>query len=108
MAMFIKLRLSIVAVIAVLAGMLPAVRAQEALAAPAARGSNVIYDSTVTPRPGNLPSVGAEAYSFTEFGDGVSFAAGSRQLQRVTVTLSSWGCQEGHWCSSDCGTSAGA
>jgi hypothetical protein len=108
MAMFIKLRLSIVAVIAVLAGMLAVVPAQEAVAAPAARGSNVIYDSTVTPRPGNLPSVGAEAYSFTEFGDEVSFAAGSRQLQRVTVTLSSWGCEAGHWYTSDCVTSPGA
>jgi hypothetical protein len=77
-------------------------------AALAAGGGKVIYDSTVTPKPANLPSVGAEAYSFTEFGDEVTFAAGSRQLQRVTVTLSSWGCQAGHWYSSDCVTSPGA
>jgi hypothetical protein len=28
-----------------------------------AAGGNVIYDSTVSPLPGNVPSVGAEAYS---------------------------------------------
>jgi len=82
-----------------------------ALASPAALaagGGKVIYDSTVKPLPGNLPSVGAEAYSFTELGDEVTFAAGSRELLRVTVTLSSWGCQVGHWFSADCVTSPGA
>jgi hypothetical protein len=82
-----------------------------ALASPAALaagGGKVIYDSTIKPRPGNLPSVGAEAYSFTELGDEVTFAAGSRELQRVTVTLSSWGCQAGHWFNADCVTTPGA
>ena len=74
----------------------------------AAGGGKVIYDSTVDPLPGNLPSVGAEAYSFTELGDEVTFAGDSRALRRVTVTLSSWGCQSGHWYSSDCATSDGA
>jgi hypothetical protein len=77
-------------------------------AALAAGGGKVIYDSTVKPLPANLPSVGAEATSFTELGDEVAFAAGSRQLQRVTVTLSSWGCQTGHWFTADCVTSPGA
>jgi hypothetical protein len=68
----------------------------------------VIYDSTVSPLPGNLPSVGAEAYAFNEFGDGVTFAGTSRRLSSVTVTLSSWGCQSGHWYSEDCVTAPGA
>lgn len=68
----------------------------------------VIYDSTVSPLPGNLPSVGAEAYAFNEFGDGVTFAGTSRNLLSVTVTLSSWGCQSGHWYSGDCVTTPGA
>lgn len=68
----------------------------------------VIYDSTVSPLPGNLPSVGAEAYAFNEFGDGVTFAGTSRNLRNVTVTLSSWGCQSGHWYSNDCVTAPGA
>jgi hypothetical protein len=57
----------------------------------------VIYDSTVSPLPGNLPSEGAEAYAFNQFGDGVTFAGTSRKLKSVTVTLSSWACQTGHW-----------
>ena len=68
----------------------------------------VIYDSTVSPLPGNLPSVGAEAYAFNQFGDGVTFAGTSRNLRTVTVTLSSWGCQSGHWYSDDCVTTPGA
>jgi hypothetical protein len=74
----------------------------------AAGGGKVIYDSTVDPLPGNLPSVGAEAYSFTELGDEVTFAGKPRTVRRVTVTLSSWGCQAGHWYSGDCSTNRGA
>ena len=67
-----------------------------------------IYDSTVKPLPANLPSVGAEAYSFNEFGDEVTLAPSTpRRLKRVTVTLSSWGCEQGHWYSGDCVTTPG-
>lgn len=68
----------------------------------------VIYDSTVSPLPGNLPSVGAEAYAFNQFGDGITFAGTSRNLTTVTVTLSSWGCQNGNWYSGNCVTTPGA
>jgi len=68
----------------------------------------VIYDSTVTPLPGNLPSVGAEAFFFDEFGDGVTFAGTSRGLVNVTVTLSSFACQSGNWFSGNCVTTPGA
>jgi hypothetical protein len=68
----------------------------------------VIYDSTVTPLPGNLPSVGAEAYAFNQFGDGVTFAGTSRRLANVTVTLSSWACQSGNWYSGNCVSAPGA
>jgi hypothetical protein len=64
----------------------------------------LIYDSSVRPLPGNLPSVGAEAYSFSELGDQVTFAGTDRLLKSVTVTLSSWGCQNGPWYSADCVT----
>jgi hypothetical protein len=74
----------------------------------AAAGGKVIYDSTVDPLPSNLPSEGPEAYSFTEFGDEVTFVGNPRTVKRVTVTLSSWGCQAGHWYSADCSTSAAA
>jgi len=69
---------------------------------------NVIYDSTVTPLPGNLPSVGFEATSASELGDQVSFAGGQRLLSAVTVTMSSWACQAGTWNGGNCSTSPGA
>jgi hypothetical protein len=70
--------------------------------------AQVIYDSTVSPLPGNLPSVGAEAYSFTELGDEVTFAGTSRKLVSVNATLSSWGCQSGTWYKANCVTTPGA
>jgi hypothetical protein len=66
-----------------------------------------IYDSTVSPLPGNIPSVGAEAYSFTELGDEVTFAGTSRRLNTVKVTMSSWGCEAGHWFDATCVTTPG-
>src|SRR4029077_6841729 len=78
---------------------------------PASASTNaltVIYKSTVTPLPANLPSVGPEAYSFNEFGDEITFAATPRNVKKVIVTLSSWGCQTGHWNTADCSTTPGA
>jgi hypothetical protein len=68
----------------------------------------VIYKSIVTPLPANLPSVGAEAYSFNEFGDEVTFAGTHRNVKKAIVTLSSWGCQTGYWNTADCSTTPGA
>ena len=67
----------------------------------------VIYNSTVW-APGNLPSVGAEAYSFNEFGNSVTFGGKNRSLVKATLTLSSWGCQAGSWNNNNCQTTAGA
>src|ERR1700692_2892875 len=56
-------------------------------------GTSVIYNSVVTsPSPGNLPSVGAEATAFTEFGNEVTFDGTNRSLTNVIVEMSSWGC----------------
>ena len=68
----------------------------------------VIYDSTVSPLPGNLPSEGFEAFGLNEFGDGITFAGTSRNLVNVTVTLSSFACQNGNWFSGNCSTTPGA
>jgi hypothetical protein len=71
--------------------------------------TSVIYNSVVTsPSPGNLPSIGAEAYAFAEFGNEVTFDGTSRSLTNVTVEMSSWGCVTGHWYSRDCSTPPGA
>src|SRR3984957_21115311 len=68
-----------------------------------------VYNSTESPLPGNLPSVGFEATQTSEFGNQISFSSGSgRVLQNVTATLSSWGCQSGAWNTGDCSTTPGA
>jgi hypothetical protein len=68
----------------------------------------VVYNSTVKPLPANLPSVGAEAYSFNEFGDEITFGSTERNVKKVIVTLSSWACQSGTWHTGDCLTTQGA
>jgi hypothetical protein len=66
-----------------------------------------LYNSTVpVASVGNLPSVGAEAYSFNEFGNEVNLVG--NHLTTVTVTLSSWGCQNGSWFAHNCGTINGS
>lgn len=54
------------------------------------------YDSIPTPPAPSLPSVGAEAYAFDEFGNEVTLA-GSAPISKVTVTMESWACQSGNW-----------
>jgi hypothetical protein len=70
----------------------------------------VIFDNTPGPlvTTQNLPSVGAEAYSFNEFGAGVTFAGTQRNLQTVTVTMSSWACQSGSWTDGSCASAPGS
>ncbi|MEY2461339.1 MAG: hypothetical protein QOG30_3169, partial [Acidimicrobiaceae bacterium] len=67
-----------------------------------------IYDSTVTPLPGNLPSQPFQAQQTAEFGDKVTFSGTARTLKDVTVTMSTWGCQTGNWNLGDCATNPGA
>lgn len=67
---------------------------------------NRIYDSTV--RAGNVPSQAFEATSTSEFGDRITFAGSARELERVTVSLSSWGCGSGHWYDATCVTRPGS
>ena len=69
---------------------------------------NTIYNTIPSPLPGNLFSLGYEANATSEWGDQVIFAPGGRALTTVTVTMSSWGCQAGHWNTSDCVTAPGA
>src|SRR6187455_3497741 len=75
-----------------------------------APGTSVVYSSLVSsPLHGNMPSLGAEAYAFSELGNAVTLTDGThRSLSNVVVTMSSWGCQSGHWYSADCLTTGGA
>lgn len=75
-------------------------------------GNSVVYSSLASNGPpSNLPSVGAEAYAYNEFGNLVAFADNSntpRRLTSVVVTLSSWGCVEGRWYMGNCYTPGGS
>jgi hypothetical protein len=53
-------------------------------------GNAVVFDATVTPLPGNLPSVGFQATQTAEFGDLVQLAGTNRVLHSATVTMSDW------------------
>ena len=68
----------------------------------------VIYNSIPSPLPGNLASQPFEAQQTAEIGDRLQFAAGGRRVFKVTQTMSSWGCESGHWNSGDCLTTPGS
>ncbi len=74
----------------------------------ASAATTTIYNNIPSPQPGNLPSQAFEATSTSEFGGQVSFAGTERQNPKVTVLMSSWGCETGHWTSGDCATTPGA
>lgn len=70
--------------------------------------SAVVYDNLPNPIPGNVPSVGYEATSTSEFGGQVQLADTNRNDPKITVLMSSWGCEGGTWWGGDCLTSGGA
>ena len=78
------------------------------LAASGHASATVIYDNIATPQPGNVPSTGLEATQASELGDQVQLAGTNRQNPKVSVLMSSWGCEDGAWFSNDCSTSTGS
>jgi hypothetical protein len=79
-----------------------------ALTAVAASASEVIYSNIPATLPGNFASYGNEAYSIAELGGQIELAGVERKNPKVTIGMSSWACQSGHWYSNDCLTGAGA
>jgi hypothetical protein len=57
----------------------------------------IIFDNIAPVLPTNLPSWGAQAYSFNEWGGGVTFVGTARKLSTAIVTMSSWACESGSW-----------
>ena len=71
--------------------------------------AEVRYSSIPDKLPGNVASVGFEATSTSEFGDHVRFIdKGKNDIKKVTVVVSSWGCEAGGWNTGDCVTKPGA
>ncbi len=50
----------------------------------------VVFDASVTPLPGNIPSQGYQATQTAELGDAVELSGTNRVLQTATVTMSDW------------------
>lgn len=61
-----------------------------AVAASNVGAQEVIYDRVPAPLAPNYASIGFQATSTKEFGDYITFAAGSRTLQSATVTMSNF------------------
>lgn len=78
------------------------------LARPAVADGPVIYDAFPDGVTGNVPSLGFEATSTSEFGDHIAFAGSQRSLESATVMMSSWGCESGAWHTGNCVTTPGA
>jgi parallel beta-helix repeat protein len=98
----LRRRLSVAAALfGLVATLLPA-----AAGTAAAASLSTIYDSTPASSVGNLPSFGAEAYSFAEFGDEISIGGPAAALDNAVVTMSSWACQTGG--GATCVTTAGS
>jgi hypothetical protein len=55
----------------------------------------VVYDNIASPQPGNVASLGYEANSTSEWGGQIELAGAARKDPKVTVLMSSWGCQTG-------------
>jgi hypothetical protein len=71
-----------------------------------AQGST-IYNVIPNPLAGNYVSQPFEAQAASEVGDRAAFITPGRSLTTVTVTMSSWACQTGHW-TIGCTTAPGA
>lgn len=78
-------------------------------AGPASAGTTVVYDSIPkTPLPSDLPGVGFESTSTSEFGGEVLLAGGGRQATALQFTVSSGSCEDGNPSKGECKTQRGA
>ena len=68
---------------------------------------NTIYNVIPSPLAGNYPSQAFQAQQASEVGDRAAFVTPGRALTTVTVTMSSWACENGHW-TTFCTTTPGA
>jgi PKD domain len=65
----------------------------------------IAFDSMPSPFPSNMISYGFESSFLKSLGDRVTLKPGSpRLLESITVGMSSWACETGHWFSNNCGT----
>jgi hypothetical protein len=71
-------------------------------------GMTTVYDNIPSPTPSNVPSVGFEATSTSEFGGQLKLAGNARSNPTVKVLMSSWACKSGTWFGDNCITNPGS
>jgi hypothetical protein len=67
-----------------------------------------VYNNIPDQVPGNVPSVGFEATSASEYGSQVQLDGSARKDPKVTVLMSSWACKSGTWNGGNCITNPGS
>jgi hypothetical protein len=67
-----------------------------------------VYNNIPDPEPGNVPSVGFEATSASEFGGQLGLDGNKREDPKITVLMSSWACKSGTWNAKNCITNPGS
>ncbi len=70
--------------------------------------TNTLFTNLPEPIPGNVPSLGVEAYSMPEIGSQLQLVGSDRNNPTISVLMSSWGCESGAWHTQNCTTSDGA
>ena len=73
-----------------------------------ANDAGTVYDNAPHPTPGNVSSEAFEAQAVSAFGTGITMTHGNLTNPVVTVLMSSWGCETGHWFDDTCVTTPGA
>jgi len=69
---------------------------------------DVVYNSIPDPLAGNYPSQAYEAQSASEFGGQILLTGTNRTDPKVTIMMSSWGCESGSWNLATCVTTPGS
>lgn len=69
---------------------------------------STVYNNIPNPTPGNVPSIGYEATSTSEFGGQLGLDGTQRKNPEVTVLMSSWACKSGSWNNKNCITNPGS
>lgn len=75
--------------------------------ASAASASEVVYNNIPAAKPANVVSEAFEATTTGEFGGIVKLAGTARKNPKVSVLMSSWGCESGRWYEFSCKTFGG-
>jgi hypothetical protein len=91
----------------VLAAILAITAVSAVAVASASASGTTIYSNIPKPLPKNVPSLGYEATSTSEFGGEVEATGDSLTTTQVTVGMSSWACQSGGAEDGSCASSPG-